>query len=159
MRLKIIKLIMMLITFEVVMSLLRSQRRKTQWIKANEQNKKTNKQLLVIGNPNNGGWSSVIGAEYGCGNICTDLIGCPKCPSSIKGDLLNVLKQFSSNSVVIYESCVLEYIKNIDEVKQEMLRVSGGDIFSVRIGFTLMNIYYFPSLWTNEPQIVNMLSK
>ena len=153
----IIKFVMLLVLFEIVMSLLRAKRRIVQWKLANKRKQETNKRLLVVGNPNNGGWSSVMGAEYGCGDVCTDLVGCEKCPSSIQGDLIEVLRTLSDNSVVIFESCVLEYVSNINEVKKEMIRISGGDVFSVRIGLTLMNVYYFPSLWTNEPQIVNKL--
>ena len=64
-----------------------------------------------------------------------------------------LLKKIKSNSVVVFESCVLEYIDNVKEVQEEMKRVSNGDILSVRIGPSLMSIYYFPSLWTGEQQI------
>ena len=152
---KIIKIIFIILIFEITQSLFRSNRRKSTFKKAIEKKNETGKQLLVVGSPNNGGWSSIIGSEYGCGDICTDIIGCSTCDKSIKGDLLDVLKSISNNSVVIFESCVLEYVSNLEEIKLEMKRVSGNDIFNVRIGLTLMNIYYFPSLWTKEPQIQN----
>jgi hypothetical protein len=142
---------------EFLLSLNRSFRRKRNYALALAQKKKSSKRLLVIGDPNNGGWSTVMGKEYDCGDICTDLVGCEKCLNSLQGDLLYVLKSFPDNSVVIFESCVLEYVLKLDEVKQEMKRVSNNDIFSTRIGPTLMYLWYFPSLWTKEQQIKNWL--
>ena len=45
------------------------------------------------------------------------------------------MKKLDTNSFVIYESCVLEYVDSnkIPEVRQELFRVSGGDYYEVRI--------------------------
>ena len=41
----------------------------------------------------------------------------------------------NTNSYIIYESCILEYIddKYISEIKKEIKRVSGGHYYCVRI--------------------------
>ena len=111
------KLLMMILIFEISSSIIRSCRRKFNYKLALQQKKKSGKRLLVIGDPNNGGWSSVIGKEYDCGDVCTDLVGCKQCPNQIQGNLLDVLKSFPDNSVVIFESCVLEYLPKLNEVK------------------------------------------
>ena len=93
------------------------------------------KQLLVIGSPNSGFWNKNITSAYGCGDVCLDLIGCNGCPTSIKGDVLEQLKNMPTDSYVIYESCVLEYIdQNVrEDVQREIERVSGGDFYQVRV--------------------------
>ena len=152
-----LQVFVIIIALEISLSIIRSFKRKRNFRLALANKHKTGKRLLVIGDPNNGGWSSVIGKEYGCGDICTDLVGCKKCPNQIQGNLLDVLKSFPNNSVVIFESCVLEYVPELQKVQQEMKRISHNDIYSTRIGPTLMYLWYFPSLWTKEPQIKNYL--
>ena len=154
---KISKILIIVVLFEIISSIIRSFRRKLNYKLALQQSKKMEKKLLVVGDPNNGGWSSVIGKEYDCGDVCTDLVGCKRCPNQIQGDLLDVLKTFPDNSVVIFESCVFEYVPKLNEIKKEIKRVSNNDIYSARIGPTLMYLWYFPSLWTKEPQIKNWL--
>jgi len=157
MKSKYLKLFFFVIVVEISLSIFRSFRRKRNFRLALSQKHKTGKRLLVIGDPNNGGWSSVIGKEYDCGDVCTDLVGCKKCPNQIQGNLIDVLKSFPNNSVVIFESCVLEYVPELQKVQQEMKRISNNDIYSTRIGPTLMYLWYFPSLWTNESQIKNYI--
>ena len=152
-----LQVFVIIIALEISLSIIRSFKRKRNFRLALANKHKTGKRLLVIGDPNNGGWSSVIGKEYGCGDICTDLVGCKKCPNQIQGNLLDVLKSFPNNSVVVYESCVLEYVPELREVQQEIKRISNNDIYSTRIGPSLMYLWYFPSLWTKEPQINNYL--
>ena len=71
---------------------------------------------------------------YDCGDICLDLNGCGDCPNQIKGDLLDEIQKLESNKYVVFESCVLEYIdpKDISDVKEQLNRVSGGDLYQVR---------------------------
>lgn len=98
---------------------------------------KKNKKLLVIGNPMESSTNLMFGT-YGMGDICIDMNQCRSNePSSdtiiIEGKLEDHLKDFDTNSVVIFESETLEYVDSdkIDYVISEMNRISGGDIFAV----------------------------
>lgn len=104
---------------------------------ANKLSKIKNKKLLVIGNPGESNTNYFFG-KYGCGDICVDLNGCicDKYSNNtiiIKDKLENVTKNFETDSVVIFETEVLEYVDDtsIDYVIDELYRISGGDIFSV----------------------------
>ena len=52
-----------------------------------------------------------------------------------KIDLFVKLKKMPTNEYVIYESCVLEYVDQrlVNEIKNEIDRVSEGDYYGVRI--------------------------
>jgi len=128
--------ILILLAIDIYISILRNRKRIRVFKEATLQSKKINKPLLVIGSPNSGFWNKNIMTGYGCGDLCTDLIGCDNCPHSIKGDLLDVLTTLKTNEYVIFESCVLEFIdkKRINEIKKQIQRVSGGDYYQVRIG-------------------------
>lgn len=95
----------------------------------------TNKKLLVIGDPLESSTNYLFG-NYGFGDICIDMnldLNSKNTNGSvlIKDRLENVLHQFKDNSVVIFESEVLEYVDSIEYVIREMNRISCGDIFSV----------------------------
>jgi hypothetical protein len=130
----IITILITLIIIDLFFSLLRNYRRSYYYNKCLDLSKATGKKLLVIGDPSAGFWNKNIKQAYGCGDICIDLLGC-KCPIQIKGDVLNELKKMKTNSYIIYESCVLEYIddKYISEIKKEIKRVSGGHYYCVRV--------------------------
>jgi len=106
------------------------------------------KPLLVYGDPYNGKGSKLLNKfikGYGCGDETVDLTGCPKCKNGVKSDMLEHLKTKESNSQVIFVSCVLEYLDNIEEVFKEMIRVSGGieNIFVVTVNqFSLFAYIY-----------------
>ena len=67
--------------------------------------------------------------------MCLDLNGCDNCQNQIKGDLLEEIKKLESDKYVVFESCVLEYISKSDllEIRTELYRISGGDLYEVRI--------------------------
>jgi hypothetical protein len=55
---------------------------------------------------------------------------------------LKELRKIQDNKYVIYESCVLEYFQgDLEELKKEIHRVSGGDEYFVRIN---------PSIFTDH---------
>jgi len=143
------------ILFEFVLGFYRNFRRANTYKKALQKSREVKKPLLVIGNPNSGFLGS-IKSYYGCGDVCVDLVGCDKCEKSIKGDILDVLKNLPDNSHVIFESCVLEYIEKPKKklILNEIKRVSNGLFFEVRINPTIIaNILdyvpYFDSLIEN----------
>lgn len=90
--------------------------------------------LLVVGDPDTGFVTQFFGRDYECGNVCTDLTGCPSCPTGIVGPLEQVLPQLPSQSHVIYVSCTLEYVTDLPAVIQQLERVSvPGGLFVVRV--------------------------
>lgn len=146
----LIKIIIVLFIIEVILAFLRSLRRRSEFKKALKLKEKKGKPLLVIGSPFTGGYNTLFGIDYDCGDICIDLIGCDSCKKSIKTDALSYLKKLPSNSHVIYESCVLENIQDksvINNLIKEIKRVSGGDYLNVRVGFALINYFYFPHFY------------
>lgn len=115
-------------------------RRYTYYKLAKKLAKQKNKKLMIVGDPyNNNAITKMFNKFldnplYGCGDICVDLTGCPKCSNSIKGDLVKISKTMQNNSVVILIVGTLEYIKgNTKEILKELDRISGGDIFIVTI--------------------------
>ena len=128
-------LLLVLIVIDVILSIWRNDRRHNIFMKAKDKSLKTQKPLVVIGDPNSGFWNKNVKKGYDCGDICIDLRGCSKCPVSITGDVLVTLKKMPDNEYVIYESCVLEYVDQrlLKEIKREIRRVSGGDYYQVRI--------------------------
>ena len=127
--------IILILSIDFIFSIYRIYRRTNVYQRALSVSKFLNKKLLVIGNPTAGFCNKNIYKAYDCGDICLDLNGCDDCQSQIKGDVLEELKKLDTNSFVIYESCVLEYVDSnkIPEVRQELFRVSGGDYYEVRI--------------------------
>ena len=149
----IIKFILIILVIEgVVLNFYRIIRRYVTYKKALAYSKKINKPLLVVGDPDAGFFNRTFTRVYGCGDLCTDLDGCNNCENSEKGDILDVLKNKSDKSFVIFESCVLECINDknkIQEISNEMNRV-GIKLFQVRIK---------PTLIINNNLIIDMVEK
>ena len=129
-----IAIILIIIIMDILLSMYRNHRRSKYYNESLNLSKEMDKKLLVIGNPTAGFWNRNVKKAYGCGDLCLDIMGCD-CENQIQGDLLKELKKMESDSFIIYESCVLEYIdqKDIPEVKNELDRVSGGNYYGVRI--------------------------
>lgn len=133
-----------IIILDSIFSLYRVYKRINLYNKAHEKSKSTNKELLVIGNPDSGFINKNIYKCYDCGDICLDLNGCGDCPNQIIGDLLEEIKKLESNKYVIFESCVLEYIDDIylSEIKKELNRVTGDDLYQVRNSPNILPLHY-----------------
>lgn len=84
----------------------------------------TEKPLLVVGDPE-GGWTH---GDYGCGDACVDLTGCPSCDVGHAVDLSTDALPFDDGSHVVFTPYVLEYVPNIDHAFAEMARVAGGKL-------------------------------
>ncbi len=94
----------------------------------------TGKPLLVVGKPQAGFINRVVGTDYGCGDVCTDLVGCTPCPNELKGPLEEVLPRLPSSSFVVYVSCTLEYVDDLPHCIRELERVAIPDgLFVVRV--------------------------
>lgn len=114
---------------------------------AEKKAKETGKRLFVIGDPNNDNTSIDGKADYGCGDVCLDKeTGCDICPKGVKANIEEYLPSLPDNSYVIFVSCVLEYVDNFEEVKKQLFRVSGGDLFIVNIEPYTLKTTFFPNL-------------
>jgi hypothetical protein len=129
----VIGIIIFLVLITIYFAIERQCNRNLYYKRAYKLSKKLNKPLMVIGDPYNGRASKVLGKNYGCGDICLDLTGCPKCVNSSKGYLEDTLPAFPDNSHVIFVSCVLEYVDDVELVYDQLKRISGGDMYVVTV--------------------------
>ena len=101
--------------------------------------------LMVVGDPSTGFVTRFFGRDYGCGDVCTDLTGCPTCPAGIAGPLEEVLPRLPSASHVVFESCTLEYVTDLPKVVRELGRVAvPGGIFQVRVEPRSSTFWLYP---------------
>ena len=147
---KILQIIVILIVYEVTICLLRKIKRRELYHLAEQRAKQTNKKLLVIGDPYNGIASKTTGCDYGCGDLCLDLTGCPNCPNSIKGRLEDTIKDLVLDDYVVYISCVLEYIDDIDLVMSYLNKMNQEDLFVVNVEWYSLMAYFYPYFLNNE---------
>jgi hypothetical protein len=89
------------------------------------------KKLVVVGSPSldlvEGGLISFVtektfGPSYGCGDVCVDITGCPKCEVSYTGDILDFLRGQDPGSCVLFSTGVLEFTDNYEEIRGEIER-------------------------------------
>lgn len=134
----LINVIIVVIINEILQALYRDFMRWNLYNQARRKARELKKPLLVIGDPHNGAWSSVFGPAYSAGNILFDLKPCTLCKNqAIEGPLHETLPLVESNSVVVYCSCVLEFIDDLDPIIKHLYRItqSRSDIFIVPIGW------------------------
>lgn len=120
-------------------------KRKTKFYNmAKKRAKETDKNLMVIGDPQNGSFFNryfthkVFGTPYDYGDLCIDLGGCPENKGyTIKDRIENIIHKFHTNSYVIYISQTLEYLEPdiLNYVIKELVRVSNKDLFIVNMTF------------------------
>ena len=136
-----IKIIALIILALVINELICAYKRYTEgaslYKKALQVSKKTNKKLVVIGNPTASWKNFLFGSSYGCGDLCIDLAGC-KCPNldlrTKKLEALKTLKKIPSDSVIVFESGTKHLVPGLDK---EMKRVGGDNVYSVNINITI----------------------
>lgn len=98
----------------------RRHRRVTVFAQAQARALKLGRTLVVVGSPDGG-----VTSGYGCGDVTVDVNGSTQCPRTLKADVTKKLP-FDNNSVVVFVSCVLEYVADVNAAACELLRVSGG---------------------------------
>lgn len=129
-------------------ALSRHTTRSTMFAAAAERAKKLGRPLLVVGDPDAGMHTRLIRA-YGCGDVCVDLNGCPSCPVAISADITKPLP-YADDSVVVFCSCVLEYVPDMPAAYKELLRVAGDrdNLFIVTVQpWTLTATLYPGAEW------------
>ena len=147
---QILLIIVILIIYEVVICILRKIKRRITFKRAQERAKLTGKKLLVIGDPYNGLASKTTGCDYGCGDLCLDLTGCPNCPKSIKGRLEDTIGDINLDEYIVYISCVLEYVDDLDYINSYLERMDQNDLFVVNVEWYSLMAYFYPYTLTNE---------
>ena len=82
--------------------------------------------LLVVGDPDAGAHTRLVRA-YGCGDLCLDLQGCPMCRVMQAVDLTaGPIPGVADDSVVVFVSCVLEYVSDPEAALRELQRMAGS---------------------------------
>lgn len=110
---------------EGVAALSRFQARKDGFKKATDLAASLGRPLVVVGAPRGGAHTRLIEA-YGCGDVCVDLVGCGSCPTSIQVDLATQrVGPVADDSAVVFVSCVLEYVPDVQSAWREILRMAG----------------------------------
>jgi hypothetical protein len=146
----IVYIIIILIVYEVIICFSRKVKRRVMYKRAKERAKKTGKKLLVIGDPHNGIASKTTGCDYGCGDVCLDLTGCPNCPVSIKGRLEDTIGTINLDEHIVFISCVLEYVDDLDFIKNHLDKMDQNDLFVVNVEWYSLMAYFYPYFITNE---------
>lgn len=82
--------------------------------------------LVVVGDPD-AGMHTRMARAYPCGDVCVDINGCPACPVQLIADLATERLPFEDDSVVVFVSCVLEYVADVRAAVTELARVAGPD--------------------------------
>ena len=93
------------------------------------------RRLIVIGDPDAGMHTRLMRA-YGCGDVCVDMNGCPKCPVTVVADITQgPIPDIADDSAVVFVSCVLEYVKDLDGALREIARMAGSpdNVFIVTV--------------------------
>jgi hypothetical protein len=82
--------------------------------------------LIVVGDPDAGAHTRLVRA-YGCGDLCIDLRGCPRCQVMQAADLTQgPVAGVADDSAVVYVSCVLEYVADPEAALRELQRMAGS---------------------------------
>lgn len=99
--------------------------------------------LLVVGAPH-AGFVNVWLSDYGCGDLCVDLEGCPGCERAVTGRAEDVLPMLPDGSAVAFVSCTLEYVDDVERVWRELRRVAGREVFVVTVEPWSLTAFFFP---------------
>lgn len=115
----------------------RSMLRTSTYACAQARAKALGKPLVVVGAPDGG-----VTAGYGCGDVTVD-IQSSACPNSLRADITKPLPM-ANDSVVVFVSCVLEYVGDVDAALAELHRVGGANVFIVRVEPWTLAAYLYP---------------
>ena len=91
--------------------------------------------LIVVGDPDVGMYTRLMRA-YGCGDVCVDLDGCPRCPVTVVADITKgPIPDIADDSAVVFVSCVFEYVAELDAALREVSRIAGSpeNVFVVTV--------------------------
>lgn len=117
--------------------------KRTYWYnEAKKRAEETGKALVVIGDPDGG----VTHGDYGYGDLCIDLTGCPNAPKGLSIDLSKDKIPYPDNSCVVFCCYVLELVPNPELAYKEFQRVAGKDIFVLCLTPEELSFYSYPGV-------------
>lgn len=137
------KLLLLLAGWELGTAALRLMDRKRIFAEAQARAAELGRPLVVVGDPFGGGFTRLFPA-YTCGDLCVDLNGCPKCPEQLAADITKDKLPLCDDSAVVFVSCVLEYVDDIQAAWRELRRVAGPELYLVRVGGWSLSSWLFP---------------
>jgi SAM-dependent methyltransferase len=115
----------------------RAARRKEIFAQAQARARSLKRRLVVIGAPDGG-----VTGGYGCGDVTIDLAP-TSCPNALTVDVTKRLP-FADDSVVVFCSCVLEYVRDPQSAIREIWRVAGDNAFFVGVEPWTLTAYLYP---------------
>ena len=116
-------------------AMIRFRERTVAFMSAMERAAALGRRLVVIGDPD-AGMHTRLARAYGCGDVCVDLNGCPKCPMTIVADITKgPVPELAADSSVVFVSCVLEYVPDLEAALAEIARIAGSadNVFIVNV--------------------------
>lgn len=117
----------------------RRPRRAAWYTAAQARARATRKPLLVVGDPDGG----MTKGDYGYGDVCLDLTGCPRAPRSIRGSI-DAPIPLPTGSHVVFVCYVLELAPDIRAAVRELRRVAGPDLFVLALHPSEWAAYKYP---------------
>ena len=153
----IIYILILIIIYELIITFIRKLKRRQIFKLAQERSISTGKPLLVIGDPYNGLASIITGTDYDCGDLCIDLTGCPKCENKLKIKLEDFVLDYNLDDYIIYISCVLEYVDDIDLIVDKLNNLNPDNLFIVNVEYYSLVAYFYPYFLTNERPARNII--
>ena len=130
----------------------RRQKRFAMYADAQALAKKLGKPLVVVGAPDRG-----MTRGPGCGDMVID-IDFSLCPNFVQADICKRIP-LADNSAVIFVSCVLEYVSDVNAAMRELMRVSGGNLFVARVEPWTLTAYLYPGAKRTIPGDVRPLKE
>ena len=107
-------------------ALRRFERRRRAFAAAARRAAELGRPLVVVGDPDAGAHTRLMRA-YDCGDLCIDLHGCPMCRVMQAADLTaGPVPGIANDSVVVFVSCVLEYVSDPESALGELRRMAGS---------------------------------
>lgn len=119
---------------EAAAAIIRHNERTAAFEAANRRAATLKRSLVVIGDPDAGFHTRLMRA-YGCGDVCVDLNGCPRCPVTVVADITKRIPDMADDSAVVFISCVLEYVGDMPAAVAEIMRIAGSreNVFLVTV--------------------------
>ena len=133
----VVKIVTAIAAWEAFWWFRRRLRRGTMFREARARATYLGRPLVVVGAPDRGPT-----AGYPCGDYTVD-IQTSSCPKFVQADITKRLP-FPNDSVVVFVSCVLEYVSDLPAAMRELARVSGGELYVVRVEPWTLTAYWYP---------------
>jgi hypothetical protein len=149
-------LVLFLVLYQLTHAVAWKMKRKRLYAQAAKRARETGKKLLVIGDPDNGLSNKLFGRDYDYGDECVDLTGCPNAPLTTKvykNRLESILPRLDLNKRVVFISCVLEQIDDIDRVISILHTMDPHDLFILNVDPRALEAWVYPNFLTGEPSI------